>query len=147
MRRDTFVLSPLFSNTHQNNFFKGSFTPTNFTPRQPLDTHRSIGINFDDFAFRMPENPEVYNKQLDNIVDNLKNEIQTKTETLEHKSGNKELDLDISLIDDTYTPAPLTKSSAVFKFPVSQPGTNRSQGQSFKLLQSPNSSFLMRKKY
>lgn len=147
MRRDNFVMSPLFTTTHNNGYFKG-FTPTNFTPRQPLDTNRSIGINFDDFAFRMPnDNAEMYNKQLDSIVDNLKNEIQNKTDAIDHSSGQKKFDLDISLIDETYTPAPLTKSSNVFKFPVSQPGTNRSQGQSFKLMQSPNSLFSARKKF
>ncbi len=135
------MLSPVYTSTNNNGYFKG-FTPTNnFTPRQPLDTNRSTGINFDDFMFRMPDNAEMYNKQLDNIVDNLKYEIQTKAEAVDHNSGQKKFDLDIGLIDETYTPAPLTKSSNVFKFPVSQPGTNRSQGQSFRLIQSPNSLF------
>lgn len=148
MKRDNLVLSPLFSTTHHNgNFFKG-FTPTNnITPRIP-ETTRS-GINFDDF-FKIPAdmNPELFNKVLDSNVENLRAEIQNSGHLSELETGQKDLGLDIDLINESYITGPPTKSDTGFKFP-SQPPTNRSQ-QSFRrrgdLLQSPNSSFLQRKK-
>lgn len=87
---------------------------------------------------------------MDKIVDNLKAEIQHNSGNVgsEPGSGHKGMNLDIDLINDTYTPAPPTKSSVGFKFPP-QTLSNRSLG-SFRrmgdLLQSPNSSFLPRKK-
>lgn len=136
---DTLILSPLFSTTHQfnHNFFRG-FTPTSVASK--LDTHRGPG-SFDDFMFRPSPTDHVsrvdFNAKMDKIVDNLKAEIQHNSTHLgsEQGSGNKGMNLDIDLINNTYTPAPPTKSSVGFKFP-----------RMGDLLQSPNSSFLPRKK-
>lgn len=89
---------------------------------------------------------------MDKIVENLKSDIQHNTqvaggESAEKPHTEKGLDLDLELINDSYAPAPPTKSSTGIKFPTSQP---RSVGSSFRrfgeLTLSPNSSFLPRKK-
>jgi len=98
----------------------------------------------EDFGMKLPpETPDIANKRMDSILDGLRNKINTVNKDQLGGDANKDLGLDIELINETCTPAPMTKSS--FKFP-SIPPTNRSQGQSFKLLQSPNSVFSQRKK-
>lgn len=88
---------------------------------------------------------------MDKIVENLKSDINHNTAVSHpaetHHEGKGGFDLDLELINDSYAPAPPTKSSTGFKFPSSQP---RSVGSSFRrfgeLTLSPNSSFLPRKK-
>ena len=154
LNRDPFILSPLFSNTHQNGGFFSGFTPRGFNPTpRLLDSHRGIGL--DDFMLRpSPTAAQGYNidfnSKMDRIVENLKSDINHNTSVPnphhERTDDKKGLDLDLELINDSYAPAPPTKSSE-FKFPTSQP---RSVGSSFRrfgeLTLSPNSSFLPRKK-
>jgi hypothetical protein len=157
MQRDTIIPSPLFSSTHQGGGFYRGFTPTNFAHNFP-ETARS-GLYFDDFLFRpSPMTPTAgyeFNAKMDKIVDNLRTDIQNNViphplSEGEPSSGQKSLGLNIDLINDTYVPAPPTKSSIGFNFSHIQPLTNKSSA-SFKrtgdLLQSPNSSFLSRKKF
>jgi len=154
LNRDPFILSPLFSNTHQSGGFFSGFTPRGFNPTpRLLDGHRGIGL--DDFMLRpSPTAAQAYNidfnSKMDRIVENLKSDINHNTSVTnaphERTDDKKGLDLDLELINESYAPAPPTKSSE-FKFPTSQP---RSVGSSFRrfgeLTLSPNSSFLPRKK-
>jgi len=118
------------------------FTPTSsFTPNMMLDTR---GLNFDDVIRPSPTAAQNANFQFDKIVDNLKSSIQINTNLgSEHSSGQKSMNLDIELINDTYTPAPLTNGSNIFKFPTSTTKAGKRPGD---FIQSPNSSFHPKKK-
>jgi hypothetical protein len=145
LHRDALVLSPLFSTQHQGANFFNRFTPTNpFTPSLMLDTR---GINFDDFVRPSPTNAGgQLNAQMDKIVDNLKSTISHNQGHIgsENSSGQKSMNLDIELINDTYAPAPLTNTSVGgFKFPSTSKSTGRRPGD---FIQSPNSSFIPKKK-
>lgn len=148
MKRETLVLSPIFSTTNQHGGTFPCFTPKNYilTPRIENQQSSTCENSAVKSTFEM-EN--AINSKMDGLVGQLKMEIKKNQIFTENcglkKDSEDRLSLDIELINDTYLTDRLSKPSTV-RIPQCKPATHSSCRRFGEWTLSPNSSFLPRKK-
>jgi len=148
MRRDSLVLSPLFSSHNQTGGFFSGFTPRYFS-NMPHLPDGSKGLGPDDFLVSPRPTHHMgidVDSRFDKVLDSLKMEMRNNNMPMGDISNQDGLNLDIELIDDSYLHAPLTKSPHL-QFPGSQPTSKCSFKKFGEWTLSPNANFLPRKKF